>query len=158
MATSGTILSLSARRPSRKPSDGGRWRKQASSGSGGKAARARPMARRDRRPRDRAPLARAPPASTDRPPPPRPTSSTLSLGPAELISRDGIPEYRRCPARGTCAKGVTQVYCSTWKHPVRLGVFLERAIMDDKLGKWWKIVQRRWNFSILALDYATMFA
>lgn len=107
MATSGTILSLSARRPSRKPSDGGggtseqRVRRESD-------AAPRPIARRapGHVTARHSPPASANPSSTARPALPL---SHSPHGPISLAARDRIPEYRCCPAYGTSAKGVTRL-------------------------------------------------
>lgn len=114
MATSGTILSLSTRRSSRKPSDGGGGNKRAAGQEGkrralgqSRAATAGHVTAR-RSPR----TARVHKAILLRLAPSRRRFHSVSPSRSHA-ARDGIPEYRCCPARGTSAKGVTQVYCST---------------------------------------------
>lgn len=117
MATSGTILSLSARRPSRKPSDGGggtseqRVRRESDAAAPANCA---PACRsRDRPPHARSLPASANPFSSTRPSPSPPAKTPFQRPPISLVARgrarDRIPRYRCCPAYGTCAKGVTRL-------------------------------------------------
>lgn len=128
MATSGTILSLPARRPLRKPSDGGDGAvaEQASSRSGGKATRdstnrlprpsitwshaARPLASRVREP-----VFPPPPSSPSRPTAPHlflpfSRSQVRPISHCRARQNSSIPLYSCCPAYAyeTAAKGVTR--------------------------------------------------